>query len=132
MVSQLVSHSTYLLIALIAASLILATFSVFKGNIEKVSTESTMNIIADTVKQDILRLYSSSQESGKMEIPLQPRAGEQYTVTLENGKVVVQLQNFVVEKNISINSNLNGTAYIPAFLLLTSDNNIKTITLVGS
>ncbi len=132
MVSQMVSHSVYILIALIAIAMILATFSVFRGNIEKVSVESSLNIVADSVKLEILRLYSSS-ESGKIEIPLQSRLGEKpMIIRLSNGKISVELDNYKVEKDIKINANLDGVSNLPAFLVLTTDSGVKTINLVSS
>ena len=133
MVSQLVSHTTYLLIALVAVGLILASFSSFRNDIEKISIESNLNIIADTVKQEILELYSSSEESGKFEIPLQSRLGNNpFIITLSDKKIVVELDEFRVEKNVSINANLTGRAVLPAFLVLSKQDKIKTISLVAS
>src|SRR3990172_3318622 len=72
---------------------------------------SNLNIIADVVKQEILRLYSSSNESGRFEIPLQSRVGEKpFTITLSNNRIIAELGGFKAEKNVSINANLNGTA----------------------
>ena len=131
MVSQFVSHSTYLLIALVAVALILATFSSFRSNVEKVSIESSLNIIADTVKQEILKLYSSSDESGKFEIPLQSRLGEKpFVISLSQNKISVSLDDFLVEKNITISANLTGTASLPAFLVMNKIGDSKTISLV--
>jgi len=133
MVTQLVSHSLYLLIALVAIVLIIGGFSAFRNDVEKISTESSLNLIADTVKQEIIRLYSSSEESGKSEIPLQSRLGERpYIIQLASNKVIVTLDGFEVEKKISINANLDGTASLPAFLVLSKTAGVKTISLVNS
>lgn len=133
MVSQLVSHSTYLLIALVAIAMILASFSAFRSNIEKVSTESNLNLIGDMVKQEILKLYSSSEESGKIEIPVQSKLGEKpFIITLSQNKIVVEMNGFQIEKKVLINANLEGRASLPAFILLRKDAGVKTISLVTS
>ena len=132
MVSQMVSQSVYILIALVAVAMILVTFSSFRGNIEKVSVESSLNIIANTVKQEIINLYSSS-ESGKIEIPVQSKLGEKpFIIKLSSGKISVELDNYKVEKDVKINANLNGVSNLPAFLVLSTDSGIKTINLVSS
>jgi hypothetical protein len=129
----MVSHSVYLLIALVAISMILVAFSSLRDNIEKVSVVSNLNLIADTVKLDILKLYSSSEESGKIEIPLQSElGGKPFIVKLSQGQVVVELDDFQVKKEVLINANLNGMANLPAYLVLSNIGGEKTINLVAS
>ena len=129
----MVSHSVYLLIALVAIAMILYTFSSYRENIEKVSMTSNLNLIADTVKLEILKLYSSSEESGKIEIPLQSDlGGKPFIVKLSQGEVTVELDNFQVKKQVFINANLDGMSYLPASLVLSNSGGVKTISLVSS
>jgi len=133
-VSLLLSHVIYLVIGFIAIGVIVASVSTYRSNLRQTSFKSQLDLAAEVVKANILMLYSASNTSGKIEIPLEERIGQyRYTIILNQTTLNVTLNtgNSVLYSNLTINisANLNGSANLPAYLVLSKSDSTKTITV---
>lgn len=135
------SHSTLLLIGLIAMSLILVSIYSFISDLEKNMTYLDLNYIADSTKNEILEVYSLANQSsnyskGTFQLSLPEKIGNRkYSISFNQNNLLVSvpLRTDIVEttRQLKINATLSGTAYLPAKLNMEKQNGNIYINLVG-
>lgn len=127
------SHSTLLLIGLIAMSLVLVSIYSFISDMEKGLTYLELNYIGDSIKNKVLEIYSLANQSsnyskGTFQLSLPEKIGNRkYTITFYQNDlfVSVPLRSDIIEINrpLKINATLSGTAYLPAKLSMEKNQN---------
>jgi len=135
------SHSTLLLIGLIAMSLILVSIYSFISDLEKNMTYLDLNYIADSTKNKILEVYSLANQSsnyskGTFQLSLPEKIGNRkYSITFYQNDLMVSvpLKTDIIEvsRQLKINATLSGTAYLPATLNMEKQDGDIYINLVG-
>ena len=130
------SHSTLLLLGLIAMSLIITSISISLSRMERDLTLVEMNFFADSVRNKVLEVYSLANQSsnfteGVFQLNLPEKIGnKRYSITLYQGGLLVNtsVKNEPIEisRNLSIDAELNGTSFMPVSVKLDKqDGKIK-------
>ena len=138
--SQLVSHSSLLIISIIAMGMIVSGVSDYLFSTETTITRLELNNVANIVKSNLIKVYSVANSSspyisGKFHLPVAERVGSNRVLieaNSDNFTLSVNLRNEKIEitRSYNIDANITGRAYLPAsFELEKIDQNI-TIRLV--
>jgi hypothetical protein len=139
-VSPILSHSTLLVIGIIAMGLIIVSIADFLSDTEETLTTLELNYMANTLKTNLLKIYSvanSSSDSvnGKFQIPVAEKIGsKRIYVEADNNflKIIANLKNKKIEisRAINIDANVTGKVYLPAFFELEKTGEDVSIRLV--
>ncbi len=119
-VAEIVTHSLYFTIAIVALILVYFTIAGIGNDISKKYVRANLEFVSDFVKNDILRVYSIYQNSNSTpSIPLEISdkiSGKKYIVDLSGSQITVRLGDVEVKNNVSIDMLLQGSASLPASL----------------
>lgn len=137
----MVSHTTLLLIGLIAVSLIVVSISSSFSETEKNLIKSELDYIAESAKNKILEIYSMANQSMeysnasfRLNLP-QNIGNKKYLLSLDNQNLTVtfflQNENIEVGKTLNIDAQLGGEAYMPASIIVENVGGSITMDLVG-
>ncbi len=139
-VSQLVSHSSLLIISMIGMGLIVGGVSDYLFDTEKTLTRLELNNIANKVKANFIKVYSlanttSGYVTGTFEISVAEKGGGKRVLldaNPDNFTLSATFNNEKIEivRSLNIDANVSGIAYLPAFLVLEKINGNITIRLV--
>jgi len=111
------SYTIFIVISIAALSVILVTVNTFSENIQRDYARSQLDYIAEVIRQDILRLYSTNAE-GRLQLSI-PKdiTGKQYLIELnqKNLKLSLNIRDEIleVERFINTNASLSGKSYAP-------------------
>jgi cell shape-determining protein MreC len=140
-VTPILSHSSLLLIGLIAVSLIIVSLSTSFSTTESDLVRTELNYIVESAKSRILEVYNiASQQSeyfnSSFELGLPEKIGERkYLLKLDQENLTVSMsfknENIEIVKTLNINAQMNGESYLPASILAENSGGIITIDLVG-
>ncbi len=137
--SQIVSHTSLLLISIVAMGMIVSGISDYLFNTEKIITRLELNNIANIVQSNVLKIYSlantSSYISGKFFLPVAEKIGSKRVFIEANSdnftlSVNLKNENIRIVRSFEIDANITGKAYLPAYLELEKLNEEVSIRLV--
>ena len=140
-VHPLISHSTLLLIGLIAMSLIFVSITSSFSKTERDLIRSEINYIAESSKNKILEIYSMTNQTieysnGTFKLNLPEKVGDKkYILSLNQNSLTVKMpfKNEIIKLNrtLNIDAELNGESYLPASIEMEKIGGTITINLVG-
>lgn len=139
-VSQILSHSTFLVIGIIAMGMVVASVSDYLFDTEERLTRLELNYIANNIKSNLLKVYSLANSSseyvtGNFQIPVAEKLGNR-KIYLEINETVLRmilnLENKEIEiiRDLNIDANLTGRTYLPASFDLEKINGEINIRLI--
>lgn len=134
------SHSILLLLGLLAMGMIIASLSVSLSRIERDLVSVELSFVADSVENKLLEIYSLANQSsnyttGLFQLNLPEKIGnKRYSITLyQNGLLVntsVKDGSIEINRNLSIDADLNGTYFMPVSIKVDKENGKIKIGLV--
>jgi glyceraldehyde-3-phosphate dehydrogenase/erythrose-4-phosphate dehydrogenase len=140
-IHPVLSHTTLLLIGLIAMSLIIVSISSLFSKTEKDLVTSEINYIAESTKNKILEIYNMANQTteyinGTFQLNLPETIGDKkYTLILNQNNLTVLMpfenENIEVNRTLNIDAQLNGESYLPASIEIEKTGGIITMNLVG-
>jgi hypothetical protein len=140
-VTPILSHSSLLLIGLIAVSLIIVSLSTSFSTTERDLIRTELNYIAESAKNKVLEVYilanqSSEYFNSSFELELPEKIGERnYLLKLDQENLTASMsfknENIEVVRTINIDAQMSGESYLPASILVEKSGGIITIDLVG-
>jgi len=140
-VHPVLSHTTLLLIGLIAMSLIIVSISSFSSKTERDLVTSEINYITESAKNKILEIYSMANRTteytnGTFKLNLPETIGDKkYILSLNQNNLTVFIPfkngNIEVNRTLNIDAQLNGESYLPASIEVEKVGGIITMNLVG-
>ncbi len=113
MVDQVLSHTLYLAIGIIAMLMIVSSVYGMQDNMNKIDKEVKLNYVASTIENKILELQKLDIDDASVKIE-----GLNYLVSFENNKIIIKDGDTVVERDVDFE--LSGEAILPAYLVLSS------------
>lgn len=139
-VSQLISHSTTLVIGITALGMLVIGITSFLFDMETDLTELEMNYLANNVKFSVMRIYSMANTSsqfvnGTFEIPILEKIGnKQILAEFDEANLIlstnVDNQEIKVTRKINLDANLTGRVYFPAKFILEKQNGEISIRMI--
>ncbi|MFQ6020768.1 MAG: hypothetical protein ACE5J4_01975 [Candidatus Aenigmatarchaeota archaeon] len=135
-ISNVLSHTIYLLLGLTTLILILITLSTLRTDIERNSITSQLSYSIEFVKDEILSLNNiaenSDDPSAEIEITLPEKIGnKKYTIELYQKGLKIYLNDIEVNRKINIDADLEGRSDLPAFLKLERINGVNKISVIA-
>jgi hypothetical protein len=140
-IHPLLSHTTLLLVGLIAMSLIIVSISSLFSKTEKDLVKSEINYIAESAKNKILEIYSIANQTteytnGAFQLNLPETIGDRkYILSLNQNNLTVFMpfenENIEVNRTLNIDAQLNGESYLPTSIEVEKAGGIITMNLVG-
>ena len=134
------SHSILLLLGLLAMGVIIVSLSVSLSRIERDLVSVELSFVADSAKNKLLEVYSLANQSsnyttGLFQLNLPEKIGnKRYSITLyQNGLLVntsVRNEPIEINRNLSIDADLNGTYFMPVSIKVDKENGKIKIGLV--
>ena len=128
------SYTLFIVISITVLSVILVLMNTFTGGIQKNYAYSQLDYVAEVIRDDILKLYSTNAE-GKFQLSI-PKdiIGKQYLIELnqENLTLSLNINNEIIEvkRSIIISVTLSGRSYAPVSIELNKTNGDISIRLV--
>ena len=126
-VTPILSHSSLLLIGLLAVSLIIVSLSNSFSSTESDLIRTELNYIAESAKDKIIEIYSLANQSSEyfnssFGLDLPEKIGERnYLLKIDQENLTASMsfknENIEVVRTINIDAQLNGEAYMPASIL---------------
>jgi len=112
------SYTFFIVISIVALAIILITVNMFTDSIQKNYAYGQLNYVAENMKNDILRLYSSNAE-GRLELSAPKEIiGNQYTIEMNQKNLKLSLnfkdKKIEVQRFVNISASLSGKSYAPA------------------
>ncbi len=110
MVEQILSHSTYMAIGIIAVIMIMAALYGFKADVQEAYATVKLNYIADSVQNKVLEMKDSGSDfEARIKID-----ADGYLLTLSNNLITVRGNG--VEVTRTVDAQMSGEEYLPAYL----------------
>lgn len=128
------SYTIFIVISIVALSIIMVTVNIFTDSIQRNYAYSQLNYVAEVLRHNILRLYSTNAE-GKFQVSI-PRdiIGKQYVIELnqKNLKLSLNIGNKIieVERLVNISASLSGRSFAPVSIEMSKINENIFIKLV--
>ncbi|MBN2202626.1 MAG: hypothetical protein JW700_00345 [Candidatus Aenigmarchaeota archaeon] len=138
-VHPILSHSIMLIIGLGAMAMIIASVSSTLSDTERDLLDSQMEFVTETMRSDMLKIYSTMQGNGNFSgmflLRLPEKIGDQrYTMLLSNSTIKIMLpfenQMLEFERPVDINVSMSGEKMMPASLFVTKIGDTITMDLV--
>jgi len=128
------SYTLFIVIGLAALSVILVIVNIFSENIQRNYAYGQLNYVAEVIRQDILRLYSTNAEGRfKLAIP-NDIIGKQYLIELNQKNLKLSLEfkekRIEVEHLVNVTASLSGNSYAPVSIEMNKTNGEISIRLV--
>ncbi|MCD6476914.1 MAG: hypothetical protein J7K26_01960 [Candidatus Aenigmarchaeota archaeon] len=128
-VSEIVSHALYFGLTILVITFLVIYINNTKIDMRDKIIDSNLNYVAETIKSNILDLYSLSKQTeiqGTIaSIEIQDK--KNYEVILENNKIIVKTNGKSIEKSIDIPLEMHGKSFLPAKLELIREGNKEII-----
>ena len=112
MADQVLSHTLYLAIGIIAMLMIVSSVYGMQNNMHEIDTEVKLNYIASLVENKILELEKLDVDEARVKID-----GD-YLVNFENNKILVSDSDIEVVREVDME--ISGEAMLPAYLKLSN------------
>jgi len=133
-ISPLLSYATLLAVGFLAVALLLVAVSDFSDDIGKRFTKAQIDFIAESIRDDIFKLYNSGSE-GKISLPIPENIGnKKYLIELNQSELKVKInfkgETIEVKKDLNINAILSGSSYPPALIEMKKYPDITSIRLI--
>ncbi|NIM47256.1 MAG: hypothetical protein GTN40_03815 [Candidatus Aenigmarchaeota archaeon] len=128
------SYTLFIVISIAALSIILIIVNTFSENIQRNYAYGQLNYIAEVIRQDILKLYSTNAE-GRLELSI-PKdiIGKQYLIELDQKNLKLSLEfkdeRIEVERFINTSASLSGRFFAPVSIEMNKTNGDISIKLV--
>ncbi len=128
------SYALFIAISTVVLSLILVAINIFSENIQRDYAYNQLNYVAEVIRNEILKFYSTEAE-GEIELSI-PRSiiGKQYLIEFnqKNLKLSLEFKNekIEVERFINISASFSGRSYVPASIEMNKVNGNVFIRLI--
>ncbi|NIO44535.1 MAG: hypothetical protein GTN36_03210 [Candidatus Aenigmarchaeota archaeon] len=128
------SYTLFIVISIVVLSIILVAVNTFSEDIQRNYARSQLNYVAEVIRQDILRLYSTDAE-GRLQLPIPKDViGKQYSIELnqKNLKLVLPFRGreIEVQRFINTSASLTGKSFAPISIEMNKTNGDISIRLV--
>ena len=120
------SYTLFIVISIAALSVILVVVNVFSENIQKNYAYNQLNYVAEVIRQEVLKLYSTNGE-GRFQLPI-PKdiIGKQYLIELYQKNLKLSLEfrdkKLEVERLINVSASLSGKSFAPVSIEMNKIN----------
>ena len=112
------SYALFIAISIAVLSLILISINGFVEGLEKNYAYKSLDYVAESIKNEILRMYSTGAECKFQLFLPEEIVRKKYMIELSQNNLTVSLsfkgENMEVKRFINITATLNGSSYIPA------------------
>ena len=128
------SYTLFIVISIAALSVILVVVNTFSEDVQRNYARSQLNYVAEVIRQDILRLYSTNAE-GRLQLSI-PKdiIGKQYSIELNQKILKLSLpfkdKKIEVERLINTSASLTGKSFAPISIEMNKTNGDISIRLV--
>lgn len=117
-----ISYALFFVISVIVLSIVMLMMNSLTDSVQKNYARGQMNYIAESIRNDVLKLYSTNAQ-GKFEMSIPNYVvGKQYMIEFDQNKLRLTLDNrgniIEVERYINITASLSGRSYSPASIEL--------------
>jgi hypothetical protein len=128
------SYTLFIVISIAVLSVILVLMNTFTSGIQKNYAYSQLNYVAEVIRDDVLKLYSTNAE-GRFQLSIpHDIIGKQYSIELNQENLTLSLvikdEIIEVKRSINISAALSGRSYAPASIELNKTNGEVSIRLV--
>ncbi|MBU3905055.1 MAG: hypothetical protein KJ906_02830 [Nanoarchaeota archaeon] len=113
MADQVLSHTLYLAIGIIAMLMIVSSVYGMQNNMDTIDKEVKLNYIVSLVENKILELEELGVDEASVKID-----GSDYLVKFESNKIIVSNSDIEIIRDVGFE--ISGEAILPAYLILNS------------
>lgn len=147
-VSSLVAHAIYTALSIIVLGSFIVYAATMRNDMNQQTVDAQLSVIAESVKEDVTRLYLISKDSDfpydeevviaefNLDFP-KSLGGRSYTVSLADDKITVSSTTSEgiavdVSRDINLDITLKGSSNMPAHLELIRDESGDTIEVASN
>ena len=128
------SYTLFIAISVAVLAVVMVVVNLFSEDIQRNFAYSQLNYIAEVIRNDILRLYSSNAEGNfQLNIP-RDIIGKQYLIELDQNNLKLSLEfkreKLEVERLINVSATFSGSSFAPASIDMYKTNGDVFIELV--
>ncbi len=128
------SYTLFIVIGIAALSVILVVVNIFSESIQRNYAYGQLNYVAEIIRQETLKLYSTNAEGRfQLEIP-KDIIGKQYLIELNQKNLKLSLEfrdkRIEVERLVNVSASLSGRSYAPVSIEMNKTNGDISIRLV--